>query len=1267
MDQTMEMKKSTSVTFTLNDVEYTVTADEVTPSTVLNNFIRNTLHLTGTKKMCFEGGCGSCIVAVERTIDNKKTVSAVMSCMQPLLSCDGWKIKTIEGIGGPITSYHKIQKLLAENDGTQCGFCSPGMVMNMYALHESGPKTMKEIENSFAGNMCRCTGYRSILTAFKKLASDYNEDEVEDIEDIKPCQKVDAGKCCGGSCSSRIEKTLTTEICYLEADGKKWYNVSSLSALLSILKNIGTTPYMLVAGNTGHGVYTLPTSDVYINVNSVSDLTKHSFENDALTLGGNVTLNKFMDVAKDIANKHTHFKYLSDIADHLDLVASIPVRNVGTIAGNLMLKYLYNEFQSDVFLLLETFNAKLTIVDCDANESETTPEAFLKLDMSGKVIKQVTLSAHTDSAYKYKSYKMMRRAQNAHAIVNAGFLLGLSSSNIVESARIVYGAINPSFVHATRTEAYLVGKHIFDNTVLAEAFTLLDGELEPNYVQPDPSPEIRKGIAIALFYKFILSIAPKDCITAKYISGGTIFDRPVSSGVQIISPISENFPLTQPIHKIEGLAQTSGQAEYIADIPDFPNQLHGAFVIAQAAPYSVIASIDTKDALASAGVVAFFSASDIPGTNTFMSSLEAELEELFCSGTVQYYNQAIGMIVADTHANATAATAKVKVTYTVSSTTPLVTTKAVLDANDTDRIATVSTVTATSTGTDITHTIKGTFELGPQYHYHMEVQCTSVVPTEDGLELYPATQNMDRTQQAVAEALNIPRQKISVHVRRLGGGFGAKLSRNNIATTAAALAAYKLRRPVRVWTPLKTNMSMIGGRFAPRCEYEVSVNDKGVIQKLDAKLYSDMGVAQNESNDFALVPCFKSCYDYSTWNFSTHTVKTDTSAKCYARAPGSVEAIGAIESIMENIASELGLNPIDVKLGNLDSKNNQRILEFWNTMKTWSEVEKKESDMETFNEENRWKKRGLSVVPMRFEMAMAGPHTAIVSIFHGDGGVMISHSGIEMGQGINTKAAQVCAYKLGISVDQIQIRPSYNLVVPNCNDTGGSITSEHICYAISKACDNLLARMNPIKHTMSSPTWKEWVNECYTANIQLTDTATFTIDEPGIQIYNVWGLCFTEVEVDILTGQYQILNVDILEDVGESMSPLIDLGQIEGAYVMGLGYYTTEEIVFDDKGNNLTNRTWTYKPPGAKDIPQNFRVWIPGNIPNPMGVLRSKAVAEPPLCLSVGVPLAIRHALLSARKETDPSSSSKWIMFDGATTPEKTFLYALNDYKQYQL
>lgn len=270
---------------------------------------------------------------------------------------------------------------------------------------------------------------------------------------------------------------------------------------------------------------------------------------------------------------------------------------------------------------------------------------------------------------------------------------------------------------------------------------------------------------------------------------------------------------------------------------------------------------------------------------------------------------------------------------------------------------------------------------------------------------------------------------------------------------------------------------------------------------------------------------------------------------------------------------------------------------------------------------------------MSYPLGYTGNLPVTISVYHADGTIAISHGGIEMGQGINTKVAQVCAYTLKVPLEKVTVRGSDSFVSPNSIASSGSITSESVAYATLKACEDLLKRLDVAKKDLVEPTWEEVVKKAYDKGINL-QSSYMTSTNDGLVGYNVYGVCAAEVELDVLTGNHSVRRLDLLEDTGVSLSPEIDVGQIEGAFIMGLGLWTSERIVYEEAtGRLLTDRTWTYKPPGAKDIPVDFRIMFKRNSSNTAGVLRSKATGEPALTLAVVVTHVLHDAILDARKE----------------------------------
>ena len=276
-------------------------------------------------------------------------------------------IITVEGIGSKKNGMHQVQKRLADFNGTQCGFCSPGMVMNMYSLLESknGKVTMKEVENSFGGNICRCTGYRPILDAFKSLAVDADEsllklcNDIEDLGGVRTCPKT--GTACAGKCSAS-EKIERKHFSITFDDEREWHKVYNLEETFKVMGTIKYRPYILVAGNTAHGVYRRsPDLKVFVDISEVVELKAHKLNEDSLEIGGGVTLTEAMEIFTKVTKENKNFEYLNEVVKHFDLIGNVPVRNSGTIAGNLATKYNFLSFPSDIFVLMEAVGGKIVL------------------------------------------------------------------------------------------------------------------------------------------------------------------------------------------------------------------------------------------------------------------------------------------------------------------------------------------------------------------------------------------------------------------------------------------------------------------------------------------------------------------------------------------------------------------------------------------------------------------------------------------------------------------------------------------------------------------------------------------------------------------------------------------------------------------------------------------------------------------------------------------------------------------------------------------
>ncbi|KAJ8719954.1 hypothetical protein PYW07_011997 [Mythimna separata] len=1184
---------------------------------MLVDYVRLYLGLHGTKYMCREGGCGACIVSVRR--GNGKPY-AINSCMKPITACHGLEITTIEGLGNRKIGYHELQTTLAGGNGSQCGYCTPSWVMSMYSLLQTNPNmTMLEIEKSLASNVCRCTGYRPILESFKKFAIDApRQIKLQDIEDLHICKKT--GEACDKSNCEENEWCIVDEqqlekgniIKIKLKDNRLWYRVQEVKDIFSILNKEGDDSYMLLNGNTARGVYPIDEyAKVIIDISGIKELKGYTIDQNLIVYAG-TTLTEFLEILKTVS-KEDYFGYLQKIYDHILNVAHIPIRNVASIAGNLVIKNQHNWFASDIFLLLETVGAQVTIQNRFSAKQTLTMQQFLRVNLRGYVIWNIMLPPLSDE-HRLVTYKVSARSQNAHALVNAGFLYRLTSANIVKSARLVYGALSPKFIHASATEKFLTGKELFTNKTLTAAIKILEAELVVQENPPEPSVEYRKKVAVGLFYKGLLSLSPQPNLHARYKSGATVLSetRPVSRGVQVFETNRAVWPVTQPIMKVEALA--------------FP------------------------------GVIAFYTAKDIPGINSFTppdSFLYSANEEVLASESIKYFNQPIGIVVAETRYIADRAAKLVEATYT-NVRAPLLDIRQTKD--DPNRTTQFAQIEATDRGTEVAKEIKGVNSVYGQYHFTMETLTTVVKPSDEGLDVYCSTHWMEGAQLMISRALNMEQNRVDVHTRRVGGSYGIKLSRNIQGAIAAALAVKKLNRPCRFIQSLTTNTRAVGKRLPCCSEFEAGVDKSGVIQYINYKVFEDNGYKTNEQFTLLGEGQFNNAYNKARWNYTSYDSTTDTAKNTWARSPGTLEHVAMAELVMEQIAYEMSLDPLDVRLANLDAQYNSDLKEMVDNIILKSDYMKRREMVNKFNLENRWKKKGLRFAFLRWTPVGGLNFYINLSVYRGDGSVVITHGATEMGQGINTKAVQVAAYLLNIPVEKIIIKENNTVIAPNCSLGGGSIMNQNVIVGIRRACQQLLERLRPIREQMDNPTWEELIKKAHTDNVDLQAHGFTRTDEE--YPFDVFGVTLAEVELDLLTGQFQLVRVDLCEDVGQSVSPEIDIGQVEGAFIMGMGYWTCENLVYAPTGELLTDRSWNYYVPLARDIPQDWRVYFRKNSYSDEIIFGSKCIGEPPMCMGVAVAFAMREAIVAARLESGVPTT-QWYQEDGPYTVERNYLLSL--------
>jgi xanthine dehydrogenase large subunit len=712
----------------------------------------------------------------------------------------------------------------------------------------------------------------------------------------------------------------------------------------------------------------------------------------------------------------------------------------------------------------------------------------------------------------------------------------------------------------------------------------------------------------------------------------------------------------------------SGRALYVDDIPEPQNLLHVQFGISPKA-HAHIRRINLDAVRNAPGVVAVFTVADIPGTND-VSPIAGD-DPLFADGEVLYAGQAVFAVAAETREAARGAVRLAKIDY--EDLPPVLTIADARNAQsliEKSRIFTLNDAEAALKKAPRRH--RGKICIGGQDHFYLEGQVAMAVPGEDqDILVYSSTQNPTEMQHVVARVLGKPSHLVICETRRMGGGFGGKETQSALIAAAAALVTAKTGRPAKLRLDRDDDMLITGKRHEFEATYDVGFDDQGRLHAVDIELASRCGYSTDLSasvNDRAMFHS-DNAYYLGAARILSHRFRTHTVSATAFRGFGGPQGMMVIERVMDEIALKLGKDPLDVRAINLygpgrdETPYGQRVEEhiiapIMEALERSSHYRARRRAIRQWNAENPHIKRGLALTPVKFGISFTATHLnqagALVNVYS-DGVVQLNHGGTEMGQGLNVKVAQVVAAEFGIGLDRIRIMPTSTAKVPNTAATAASAGTDLNGMAAKDAARQIKGRLVAFlarKHRVSESdiefannrvrAGSKWMNfeelthDAFFARVQMSSAGFYAT--PKIQwdreagkghpfFYYAYGAAVSEAVVDTLTGENRIVRVDILHDCGRSLNPSIDLGQIEGGFIQGMGWLTTEELWFDDKGRLRTHAPSTYKIPVAGDRPPEFNIAL-WNAENPEETIyRSKAVGEPPLMLAISAFSAISDAV----------------------------------------
>jgi xanthine dehydrogenase large subunit len=771
-------------------------------------------------------------------------------------------------------------------------------------------------------------------------------------------------------------------------------------------------------------------------------------------------------------------------------------------------------------------------------------------------------------------------------------------------------------------------------------------------------------------------------------------DEVASNTMRSSSP-ADGAPVPQvnrPLPHDAAIRHVTGAAPYLDDLAEPLGMLHLA-VGGSPKARGRLKRLDLRDVMTATGVVAVLTCDDVPGRNDIAPAFADE--PLLATQSVMFFGQPLFLVIAKTRDLARRA-ARLAI-IEIEEETPVVTVDQALAVDSSvlpDYAFGIADASASLALAE--HRLSGQQRIGGQEHFYLEGQIAMAMPLEGGeIHVHSSTQHPTEVQHCVARVLGLAQAQVVCEVRRMGGGFGGKESQATQWAALAALAAYHTKRPCKIRLDRDEDFVLTGKRHDARVDWTVGFTQAGQLTALDMAFLARCGCSADLSQGVVDRMMFHAdnAYFIPSAKISSRRLRTDTVSNTAFRGFGGPKGVLAIECVMSAVAAKLGMDPLDVRKANLygrhgsvtpygmgveSSATGRTVIE---TLEQTADYRARRSAIAAFNERSSILRKGLALTPIKFGIAFTISHLnqagALVHVYT-DGSVHLNHGGTEMGQGLFIKVAQVVADEFGLPASAVKVSATRTDKVPNTAPTAASAGSDlngmaarNAALAIKTRLAALMAQKagcqaedvvfaeglvqaKPKQGEAISMTFAELAHEAYLARISLSATGHYKTPKLNWDRsrgtgrpfhYFVWGAACSEVVLDTMTGEMRVTRVDILHDVGHSLNPAIDRGQIEGGFVQGMGWLTTEELVFDRHGRLHTHAPSTYKIPVASDVPEDFRVTLYQEPNEEQTIYRSKAVGEPPLMLASSVFCAIVDAIQSL-------SPLQQVILDAPATPE---------------
>ncbi|HEY4245351.1 MAG TPA: xanthine dehydrogenase molybdopterin binding subunit [Lacunisphaera sp.] len=1217
----------------------TVRISGISPTTTLLDWLRANGR-TGSKQGCAEGDCGACTIAlVDRDAAGKTTYRTINSCIAFMPMFAGREIVTVEGLADR-KKLHPVQSAMVEHYGSQCGYCTPGFVVSMFeAYYRDGCREPWQISDQLCGNLCRCTGYRPIRDAANLVLKARDEKDLPTRTAEDPFAR------------RLIEPLAAAQPLAYAAGNDRFFRPTSLAELLALKQ---THPAArLVAGATEIGVdlnKKFKAFPLLISLEAVPELTRITSTADGWKIGAAATLTCVEEALGD---------EFPSLAKMLRVFAARQIRNRATLGGNLVTASPIG----DSAPVLLTLDASVVLVSPAGERTVLLADFFtgyrqtvMRADEVMREILLPRIAAQRPGIVRRTDFlKVSKRRELDISIVAGAFCVETDAGGIVRHARLAYGGVAVMPSRARKAEAALVGKKLGEVTEAVNA--ILRDEFKP-IDDARSGADYRRNLVVSLWEKFVAE------------EKSQAQDAPLEFAANHKWPNEDG---SRALSHESAVGHVTGRALYVDDTAQRCSMLEMWPVCAPHARARITRRDMTK-ARRAPGVFAVLMAEDIPGENN--TGPVRHDEPLLARDEILFHGQMVAVVVGESMAVCRAAAALVEVEYEPLPSVVGLTAAIAQNSYHTEpHVLTRGDVRVAMAAAPAK--LDGEFELGGQEHFYLETHAAWAEAGEEGtVTVHSSTQHPSEIQAIVSEVLHLSRHKVVVQSPRMGGGFGGKETQGNGFAALVALASVKTGRPVRIQLDRDLDMKLTGKRHPFHASYSVGYDREGRLLAVDVQLVSDGGWSLDLSTAICDRALFHldNAYYIPAVKFSGRVGKTNVTSHTAFRGFGGPQGMIVIEEIIDRIARRLGLPPETVRERNLyhgsgetnrthyaEDIGDNRIQEVWTQVLAKADFTVRRREVDLWNASHPHIKRGLAVTPVKFGISFTLSHynqAGAYVVIYSDGSVQVNHGGTEMGQGLHTKILGVAMRELGLPVESIRLMATSTDKVPNTSATAASSGADLNGMAVAAACVTLRERLAAVAGPLLgiAPEKVEFVHGCaaergnannkmpfnkvcghaYVARVSLAAAGYYktpdvvwdwTTAKGRPFHYFACGAAVAEVEVDGFNGMHRVRRVDIVHDVGESLNPGVDRGQIEGGFVQGMGWLTREELRWDKQGRLLTHSASTYQIPAFSDAPVEFNVTLLPKAAQPNTIHGSKAVGEPPLMLAFSVREAIRDAI----------------------------------------